>query len=95
MKLLRVRLVSYWREFWRLWSIRLNAAGLAVLGLVQFNPMAALGVWNMMPAAVRAILPPDFLSLVGMLLFLLSGLAVIVRQPKLEARIHEQSHKSA
>lgn len=87
-------LVSYWREFWRLWSIRFNALGLTILSFVYFNPVSALGVWNMMPASVRSALPPDFLQLIGMGLFALSMLSVVVRQPKVEARVHERAQKS-
>lgn len=81
---IKPRLIPDWRKAWRLWSVRLNALGLAILGWVQFDPVAALAVWNMMPAPVRDVLPSNFIALAGLALFALSMLARIVRQPKLE-----------
>lgn len=72
------------KVWWKLWSIRLNAIGLAILGYIQIDPIGALGVWNMMPAEVRRYLPPQLLLLIGMIFFALSMLARLVRQPKLE-----------
>ena len=77
---IRARLITDAGSFWRFWSVRLNAIGLAILSYVQFDPVGALGVWNMMPIHVRAILPPNFLAIIGMLLFGLSMLARVVRQ---------------
>lgn len=78
-----MRLIEGARIWWRLWSIRLNAIGLAILGYVQFDPTGALAVWNMLPYEVRRIAPPNILTIVGMALFGLSMLARLVHQPKL------------
>lgn len=77
---IRQRIVDDCRDFWRWWSVRFNAAGLAILGLVSFDPVSALAIWNMMPPHVRAFLPPNFLTIVGMALFVLSMLARLVKQ---------------
>lgn len=71
-------------QWWKLWSIRLNAIGLAILGWVSFDPVGVLSVWNMMPHAVTQAFPPSALKYVGMTLFALSMIARLVRQPKLE-----------
>lgn len=71
------------KHWWKLWSLRLNAIGLAILGFVQIDPVSALAVWNMMPPAVRGVLPPNFITWVGMAFFALSMLARLVVQPKL------------
>lgn len=81
-----MKLIDDCRHWWRLWSLRLNALGLAILGYVQFDPIGALAVWNMLPFEVRRVLPPNFLTIVGMVLFALSMLARLVRQPRLERR---------
>lgn len=69
-----------------MWSIRLNAIGLAILAWVQVDPVSVLAVWNMLPPDARKILPPNFISIVGIIIFGLSMLARLVRQPKLEAK---------
>ncbi|MGD9470601.1 MAG: hypothetical protein AB7G24_00720 [Novosphingobium sp.] len=83
---IRARLIADLRHAWRMWSVRLNAIGLAVLAWVQIDPVSVLEVWNMMPAAVRAHLPAHFVLPVASGLFALSLLARLVRQPKLEKK---------
>lgn len=78
-----MQLIDNARQWWRLWSIRLNALGLAILGWVQFDPVSALAVWNMLPYEARRVLPPNFLMIVGMALFALSMLSRLLAQPKL------------
>lgn len=79
-----MQLIANARQWWRLWSIRFNALGLLILSWVQFDPVSALGVWNMMPHIVRTVLPHNFVMLVGMGLFVLSMLARVVVQPRLD-----------
>lgn len=71
------------RHWWRLWSIRLNAIGLSLLAWVQIDPVSALAVWNMMPHDVRAVLPQNIVTIVGLAFFALSMIARLVVQPKL------------
>lgn len=68
---------------WKLWSLRLNAVGLALLSWVYIDPVSALGIWNMMPAEARSFLPRDIVTHIGMGLFALSMIARLVKQPKL------------
>lgn len=77
------RLVPEVRQAWRWWSIRLNALGLAILGWVQFDPVGALSVFNMMPSSVRAALPPHFLTGIAFFFFALAMIARLVKQPNL------------
>ena len=81
---IRARLVPEVREWWRFWSIRLNAAGIAILAWVQFDPVGVLYVFNLMPPALRRLLPPEALSTIGLMLFVLAMIARLVRQPRLE-----------
>jgi uncharacterized membrane-anchored protein len=76
----RKLLVDDARDFWRWWSVRLNAAGLAILTWVQFDPVGVLYVWSLMPDEIRWILPPRFLAIVGLALFALSMIARVVKQ---------------
>lgn len=80
-------LLPHWRELWRSWSVRLNALGLAILGWFAIDPVSLLAVWNMMPAAVRDLIPEQLVSGLGAILFLLAMLARLVRQPKLREKI--------
>ena len=71
------------RHWWRFWSMRFNALGLAILSWVQFDPVSVLGVWNMMPGEVRAVLPVATVRIIGMVLVALGLLARVVVQPNL------------
>lgn len=75
-------LVPEAKAWWKLWSIRLNALGLAILAWVQFDPVSVLTVWNMMPAAVTRLVPSSALTVIGMALFALSMMARLVVQKK-------------
>lgn len=77
-------LIDDCKKWWKLWSIRLNALGLLILGYIQFDPVGALSVWNMMPGPVQAYIPRGAITVLGMALFALSMLARLVHQPKLE-----------
>lgn len=72
------------RQAWRWWSMRLNALGIAILAWVQFDPVGALAVWNMMPVQVRGAVPEHFLTALALFFFALAMLARVVKQPKLE-----------
>lgn len=73
-------LVDNWKQAWRWWSLRFNALGLVILSWVSFDPVSVLAVWNLMPPHVRAFLPPNFLTFIGLALFGLSMLARMVKQ---------------
>lgn len=77
---IRDRMVEDAANFWRWWSVRFNAAGIAILSWVSFDPVSALGVWNMMPPTVRAVLPAHFVTYAGLALFALGMLARVVKQ---------------
>lgn len=74
------------RNWWRLWSVRLNMLGLAVMSYIAFDPAAVLHVINLMPPPVRAALPDRVEIIVGGLIFALAMISRLVVQPKLEKR---------
>lgn len=74
------------RQWWRWWSVRLNAAGLALLTWVQIDPVSVLTVWNMMPPTVQRVLPPNPTLALAFVLFSLALISRLVRQPKLEKK---------
>lgn len=86
-----MKLIENWTcTLWRAWSVRFNAIGLAILAWVSIDPVSVLTVWNLMPPAVRAVLPPHFVTIAGAALFALSMLARVVQQPKMVAKIEEK-----
>ncbi|KPH59275.1 hypothetical protein ADT71_23940 [Novosphingobium sp. ST904] len=77
---MRSRLIEDWRLWWRYWSVRLNAIGLAILTGCQLISDA----WSTMPPDLRAALP--YARDVSILLFAAGIVARLVQQPNLTER---------
>lgn len=84
---MKLKLLPHWHVLWRSWSVRFNAIGVLILGWFAIDPVSLLAVWNMMPAPVRDLIPEQLLSTIGAVLFGLSMLARLVRQPKMQEKI--------
>jgi hypothetical protein len=79
---MRLRLIDGARNWWRQWSTRLQLVCALLTGWLFFDPGSLLAAWNMMPSAVRDVLPDRFMQAVGALLFLLNVASVFARQVK-------------
>lgn len=79
-----MKLIENCRHWWKLWSVRVNAIGLAIMGWIQFDPVSALAVWNMLPGQTAAALPRSVVVVLGGTLFALALISRLVHQPKLE-----------
>lgn len=79
-----MKLIENCRHWWKLWSIRLNALGLALMAWIQIDPVSVLAVWNMLPGHTASYLPRGVVAALGGILFLLSMMSRLVHQPKLE-----------
>jgi hypothetical protein len=82
----RDHLIPEARLWWRFWSVRFNALGLAILAWVQFDPVSVLYVYNMMPRPFRALMPDMLFTSLAIMLFALAMIARLVRQPKIEQK---------
>lgn len=78
-----MKLIENCAHWWKLWSIRLNALGLAIMTWVWFDPTAILGLINMMPAQLRPYLPQEAVAVVSGVMMALALIARLVHQPKL------------
>lgn len=81
-----MELVSNWRDFWRMWSIRLVAFGTGLVALFTEFPDAATNIWLALPADLKSYLPPDFGRYFGYALLALGIVARVIRQRKLVER---------
>lgn len=85
---MKLELIPTWQSFWRFWSIRFAVLGSMLLTFVTAFPDAALQAWLMMPQDLKQFLPPHYLQIVSVGLFILSIVARLIKQPKIEA-IHQ------
>lgn len=77
------------RNWWRFWSVRINMICATLSGLMFFDLPAILNGWNMMPPAVRALIPGNVAEKMGLVLFILTMVSMLARvapQAKLEAQ---------
>lgn len=79
----RLELISNWRDWWRFWSVRLQLAGVFLLGLLEAFPNAAISVWSVMPADIRAEIPADAIQWLGYAIIVAGIIARVIRQDKL------------
>ncbi len=70
------RLIPHWRQSWRLWSMRLNAAASIGIAYVVASPEILLSTLNQIPDELRTYLPP----LLGFGLFGVVSLVRLYRQ---------------
>ncbi len=77
------RLVPEARQWWRLWSVRLNALGVFVLSWLWFDPTTVLMVWNMLPLPVAKTIPQPVVYGISFTLFALAAISRLVVQKKI------------
>lgn len=79
-----MKLIENCKAWWKLWSIRINAFGLALMAWIQIDPVSVLSVWNMLPGHTAGTLPRSLVAAIGGIIFLLAMISRLVHQPKLE-----------
>jgi len=72
--------VKHARLLFKTWSVWLASLGSMLSGGVQSFPSAALDAWNSMPPDVKAILPHNYLGLIGAFMVAMGVIAQFVRQ---------------
>lgn len=80
----KIELINDWRNFWRFWSVRLGVIGSALTGFFVAFPDQALQAWALLPADLKAYLPQQYMPMIGVAIFVLSLIARIIKQKKLE-----------
>lgn len=80
MNALHKRVVDNVREVWRHWSLWFGAVGTAFVSWFITSPETAIAAWAMIPADIKAMLPPQFVGYIGIGLCGLALLAKFVKQ---------------
>lgn len=76
----KVELIEDWRKAHKLWSVRLSAAGAALLSAFFAFPDAMVHVWNMIPVELKAYIPAEYAKWIPVALIVSGVLARIVKQ---------------
>jgi len=75
-----MKLIPEWKQGWKFSSIWLQGAATCFFTYLLMVPDAALHVWAMMPAEVKATLDPKYVGLIGTVLGVVAMAARLVQQ---------------
>ena len=73
-----MKLITDWRQSWRLWSVRVSAIGAMLFAFLLAAPDQALAVWQALPADVQALIPNA--KEIGLVLTIAALAARVLRQ---------------
>lgn len=79
-------LIDNWRDGWRLWSVRCQALGLALLGLIEMFPDIVYRAWAALPPAMQSHVHEDVVRWVAYATLIAAIVARFIRQRKLHER---------
>lgn len=77
---MKVRLIKGWKTWHKWWSTRLKIIGLLLIAA----PEAIIHAWSMIPHDIKATIPAEWVSTVGIFLVAASSFAQVVKQRNLE-----------
>jgi hypothetical protein len=52
-----MKLITDWRQSWRLWSVRVSAIGAMLFAFLLAAPDQVLAIWQALPADIQALIP--------------------------------------
>lgn len=52
-----MKLITDWRQSWRLWSVRLSAIGATIFAFLLAAPDQVQEIWNALPPEIQALVP--------------------------------------
>ena len=78
-----LQFVSHARLLFKTWSVWLASLGSMLSAWAQSFPSAAVDAWSVLPEDVKAILPHNYLGLVGAFMVAMGVIAQFVRQKNL------------
>ena len=75
-----MKMIENWRHSWRLWSVRVSAAGAIVATAAAAAPDALLSAWQALPTDLQALVPEQLGRWVTPALFAGSLAARLLKQ---------------
>lgn len=84
MDAIKAKIVDDWRLVWRKWSFRFTVIGTAITSFLVAFPDSALTAWAMLPAELKAVIPPKYMPFVGIAFYVLAMASKYAKQAKLD-----------
>lgn len=82
-----MKLIDGWQKWHKFWSTRLGIVGATVTTTLVTNPNLANDLWNGLPSEIKSAVPPQYMPLIGIAIFVVSMLAKFVVQDSLRKEI--------
>lgn len=74
---------NFKKDWWKLWSVRLNLIGATMLSAFMVWPDMLLGLWNSLPGELKLFIPSRLLVALPLMFFLAATVARFIKQDKL------------
>lgn len=78
-----MQLIPDWRNAWRFWSMQLGALGSSLIAVLVMVPDVAISAWLTFPDDLKSIMPPQYMPMFGVVLYVMGMVARVIRQKKL------------
>lgn len=77
---MKLKLIDEARHWYKFWSVKLGALGTAITSILVLFPDAAIHAWSILPHEMKSKIPPEYMPMIGVLVFVLAIFAVFVKQ---------------
>lgn len=77
-----MKLIPEANAWWRMWSVRLGLLGSVIVSLLVAIPEWAVTIWATLPDEVKAMIPPNYVPLIGVAISLCGLVARFIQQEK-------------
>ena len=78
-----MKLIPDWKQAWKLWSVQLGTAGMALQTAFLTWGELPLTMWNMLPDVLQDLVPARFAFLLPVVFFAAGGVARLINQSNL------------
>lgn len=82
-----MKLVEGWRKWYKFWSVQLGILGALIVSTLTANPTLALDLWGMMPQEFKSLIPPNYMPLIGVVIFFFSMVSKFIVQSNLPKKV--------
>ena len=82
--MIKLELITKWRELRHYWSVRFNLIGTAIITICTLAPSYIVQLWAELPDDVRSYIPSKYIPMIGVAMFVLSIIARNIKQPSLQ-----------
>lgn len=76
--------VEHAKLLWKTFSLWLGIAGTTVTGYLITFPQQAIDMWNQLPPDIKSFIPPRYMPLIGVALYVVGMVSKFIAQKKLQ-----------